>query len=319
MADTLTERGLTVADAPAVTEVMAAMEAAEPIDETLSESDVIEEMTAPGVDLERSGIAVLDGDRLVGFGWLRVSAPSASWKALPWAGVLPGEHFIGIGRRIMAHLEARATDIRDADAPGLPGELKIWVEETRPTTAELVRQLGYETWRYFFRMRRDLTEPVPTTAGLAGLLIRQYRPEDDDAFLEVSNASFGDHWGSTPMDRERWRAEFADSPSFRPELSYLALVDGDVVSFVLTSEFEADTEHRGYSTGYIARVGSLASVRGRGIASALLVRTLQALAQAGYRYAELGVDADSPTGAGRIYQRAGFTSIGRSYVAGKHF
>jgi len=319
MADTLTERGLTVADAPAITEVLAAMEAAEPIDETLGESDVIEEMTAPGVDLGRSGIAVLDGDRLVGFGWLRVSAVSASWKALPWAGVLPGDDFIGIGRRIIAHLEARATAIRDADAPGLPGELKIWVEETRPTTAELVELMGYEIWRYFFRMRRDLSEPVPATAEPDDVQIRRYRPDDDDAVLAVSNESFGDHWGSTPMDRERWRAEFAHSPSFRPELSYLALLDGEVVSFVLTSEFEADTEHRGYSTGYIARVGSLRSVRGRGIASALLTRTLQALAKAGYRYAELGVDADSPTGAGRIYQRAGFTSIGRSFVAGKHF
>jgi mycothiol synthase len=319
MADTLTERGLTVADAAAVTGVMAAMEAAEPIDETLSESDVIEELTGPGVDLERSGIAVLDGDRLVGFGWLRVSPLSASWKALPWAGVLPDNDFIAIGRRIIAHLEARAKAIRDADAPGLPGELKIWVEETRPTTAKLVGLMGYATWRYFFRMRRDLSEPVPAAAELDDVQIRRYRPDDDDVVLRVSNDSFGDHWGSTPMDRDRWRAEFADSPSFRPEHSYLALVDGDVVSFVLTSEFEADTEHRGYPTGYIARVGSLRSVRGRGIASALLTRTLQALAKAGYRYAELGVDADSPTGAGRIYQRAGFTTIGRSYVAGKHF
>ena len=319
MSDTLTQRGLTVADAAAITVVLAAMEAAEPIDETLSESDVIEELTAPGVDLTRTGIAVLDGDVLVGFGWLRVSPPSASWKALPWVGVLPEYDSIGVGRRIITHLEAKARAIRDADAPGLPGELKIWVEESRPSTAELVGQLGYEAWRYFFRMRRDLTEPVPMRAELAGVLIRQYRTEDDDAVLEVSNASFGDHWGSTPMDRERWRAEFADSPSFRPELSYLASVDDAVVSFVLTSEFEADTEHRGYSTGYIARVGSLRSVRGRGIASALISRTLAAMVTGGYRYAELGVDADSPTGAGRIYQRAGFTAIGRNYVAGKHF
>jgi mycothiol synthase len=319
MLDTLTERGLTLADAAAITTVLAAMEVAEPIDETLSERDVIEELTAPGVDLPRSGIAVLDGDRLVGFGWLRVSPLSASWKALPWAGVLPEYDFGAIGRRIVTHLEARAKAIRDEDAPGLPGELKIWVEETRPTTAALVASMGYQNWRYFFRMRRDLSEPVTAPAEPDGVQIRQYRPDDDDAVLAVSNESFADHWGSTPMDRQRWRAEYADSPSFRPELSLLALIDGEVVCFVLTSEFDADTEHRGYCTGYIARVGSLRRVRGRGIASALLTRTLQALAKAGYRYAELGVDADSPTGAGRIYQRAGFEVIGRSYVAGKHF
>ncbi|MET0863552.1 MAG: GNAT family N-acetyltransferase [Nakamurella sp.] len=319
MSETLTERALTVADAAAITAVMAAMVAAEPIEEVFNESDVLEEMTLPGVELERTGIAVLDDDRLVGFGWLRVSPPSSSWKAQPWAGVLPEYDQIGIGRRILEHLAERASVIRDADAPGLPGELKIWVEATRPTTAALVELMGYETWRYFFLMRRDLTEPVPATAELDGVQIRRYLPDDDDAVLQVSNESFSDHWGSTAMDRDRWRAEYADSPSFRPALSFLALLDGEVVSFVLSSEYQADTEHRGYSTGFLARVGSLRKVRGRGIASALIGLTLAAMVEAGYRYAELGVDADSPTGAGRIYQRAGFSVIRRDYVVGKHF
>jgi ribosomal protein S18 acetylase RimI-like enzyme len=51
----------------------------------------------------------------------------------------------------------------------------------------------------------------------------------------------------------------------------------------------------------------------------LLARTLAGLADAGYRYAELGVDADSPTGAGRLYERAGFVVVGQNIVAGKRF
>ena len=176
---------------------------------------------------------------------------------MQWAGVLPG---------VRRHRD-RAPDHR---APGGAGDGHPGRRRSRAARraedlgrgepavdGRTRRQMGYETWRYFFRMRRDLAEPVPSTAELDGVQIRRYRSADDDAVLEVSNESFGDHWGSTPMDRERWRAEYADSPSFRPELSYLALVDGAVVSFVLTSEFESDTEHRGYSTGYIARVGSL--------------------------------------------------------------
>jgi mycothiol synthase len=318
MSDIGTERGLTLADSAAITTVLAAMEAAEPVDETFSQDDVVKEMTAPGVDLG-GGVAILDGERLVGFGWLRLSPPTPIWKAVQWAGVDPGYLGRGIGRRIMAHLESRATAIRDADSPGMPGEIKIWVDESRAATAALARAAGYETWRYFFRMRRDLAVPVSPAPTPPGVEIRRYRPADDAAVLDVSNESFADHWGSTPMDLDRWRAEYADNSWFRPELSYLALIDGRVVSFALTEEFEADTEHRGYSTGYIARVGSLRSARGRGIASALIGRTLQAMVAAGYRYAELGVDADSPTGAGRIYQRAGFAAFARSFVAGKHF
>lgn len=319
MSDTVTHRELRLADAAAVTEVLAIMELVEPIDEALSETDVIEEMTVPGVELARSGIALLDGDRLVGFGWLRVSPPSASWKAVVWAGLLPDYRGRGIGRRIITELEARAEIIRAADAPGAPGELKVWVEPERAWTTALVAAAGYRTWRYFFRMRRDLAEPVVGVPIADGVQIRTYRPADDEAVRLASNQSFADHWGSTPMDSERWRAEFADSTAFRPEQSLLAVTDDRVVGFVLSEEFEADTEHRGYPTGYLARVGALRSVRGRGIASALIAQTLERLRSAGYRYAELSVDAESPTGAGRLYERAGFVTIGRNSVVGKHF
>jgi mycothiol synthase len=225
----------------------------------------------------------------------------------------------GLGRRLLDELESNAIAMRDAEAPGLPGEMKVWLDPQRPRTAALVAAAGYQYWRYFFRMRRDLHDPVQRRSEPAGVEIRPYRPSDDDAVRLVSNSSFGDHWGSTPLDPERWRAEYADSSSFRPERSWVAVISGSVAGFVLTSEFEVDTCKRGYPTGYISRVGTLRSARGRGIAGALLARTLAGLADAGCRYAELGVDADSQTGAGRLYERAGFATIGQNIVAGKHF
>ncbi len=295
------------------------MQRAEPVDEVYSEQDVIEEMTAPGVDLGRTSIGIVDDDRLVAFGWLRVSPPSAAWKAQQVAGVHPDYVGRGIGRLLLRQLESKAVTVRDLDTPGLPGELKIWLDPERPRTVALVSAAGYETWRYFFRMRCDLHDSVPDVPVLADVAIRRYRPSDDEAVRLVSNSSFADHWGSTPMDRERWRADYADSSSFRPEQSWVAVLGGEVAAFVMTSEFEAETRQRGYPTGYIARVGTTRGARGRGIAGALLARTLGGLADAGYRYAELGVDADSPTGAGRLYQRAGFVTIGRNPVAGKRF
>src|SRR5664279_379355 len=65
MDQTLVQRSLRADDAPAVTEILAAMERAEPVDEAYSEQDAVEEITSPGVDLERGTLAVLDGDRLV--------------------------------------------------------------------------------------------------------------------------------------------------------------------------------------------------------------------------------------------------------------
>ena len=121
------------------------------------------------------------------------------------------------------------------------------------------------------------------------------------------------------MDLPRWRAEFSGSSSVRPGHSWVAVVDGDIVSFALSSEFDGDTELRGFRTGYLARIGTLRRARGRGLAAALISRTLESMAADGYRRAELGVDADSPTGAGRLYERLGFTVADRGMVVGKRF
>jgi len=324
MPTTLHLRALRPDDAPAVTWILAEMERREPVDESYDEPEVLEEMSSPAIDLARGSVAVLDGETLVAFGALSISAPTATWKASLWGGVHPDHTHRGIGHRVIEQLADRARDIRDADNPRAPGELKIWAERNRPGTAAVGIQAGFDTWRYFLRMRRDLGDPVAPLPAPDGMVIRPYRDVEDDAVRMASNESFADHWGFTPMDAARWRAEFADSTSFQTDHSFVAVPDSETVAaavagFVLTSEFHGDTVHRGYRTGYIARVGTSRSARGRGVASALLARTLTSLAESGYRCAELGVDADSPTGAGRLYERAGFRTFTTCRVLGLRF
>jgi mycothiol synthase len=316
---TLTERALTTADAAAIAALSAALEEAEPIDELYTETDVLEQLTAPSVDLSTSSVGVFDGAELVGYGLLTVSAPNATWKATLLGGVLPDYSGRGIGRRIVGELEGMASRDRDRDAPDRPGELKVWVEEKRERTRRLLAASGYDIWRYFFRMLRDFDGLLPVVTEPSGVTIRRYQASDEEELLSVSNESFADHWGSTPMDLPRWRAEFSASSSFRPAHSWVGMMDGEIVGFALNSEFDGDTELRGFRTGYLARIGTLRRARGRGIAAALISRSLQSMAADGYRRAELGVDADSPTGAGRLYERLGFTVADRGMVVGKRF
>ncbi len=319
MAISYTERPLTVADAAGIAAVYRAMEKAEPADEMYTETDVIEELESPAVDLPRSSIGVFDGQELIAFGLPAVSAPSSVWKAVILGGVLPQYSGQGIGRRLLDRVEAMALRDRDRDAPGRAGELKIFVLDKRRRTTALAAAAGYSPWRYFFRMRRELPGPAAVPDVQPGVQIRRYEDSDDGPLLAVSNESFADHWGSTPMDPQRWRAMFSGSASARPGHSWVGLLDGEIVSFVLSSEYDGDTEARGYRTGYLGRIGTVRSARGRGIAAALIGRTLQGMAADGYRFAELDVDAESPTGAGRLYQRLGFETVDRSTLVGKRF
>lgn len=318
-------RPVTVDDAPAIVDVLSAMEAAEPADEFYSAQDIVEELTSPGTDLARGSVAVLDGDRLVGYCVLQSmvptdAVPTDAWRGYLFGGVHPDHGRRDIGGAMVDLLAQRAALLRDEHDPALPGELKIWVESARASTAALATSRGFETWRWFFRMQRDLTQPIAPAPVVTGFDLRPYASADEEAVRLARNEAFADHWGSTPTDPARWRAAFEATPSFRPEHSFVApSPDGSIAGFVMVTEYQAETEQRGYRTGYVSLVGTARAARGRGLASAVLTRSLSSLADAGYARAELGVDADSPTGAGRIYQRLGFATIMRNSVAGRRF
>jgi len=103
-----------------------------------------------------------------------------------------------------------------------------------------------------------------TIAPPTDVEMRPYRSTDDEAVRLASNESWSDHWGSTPMDLANWHAQFAGSASFRPDHCRVAVVDDAVVGFVLVSEFDADTEQRGFRTGYVGRVGTVQGAHGAG-------------------------------------------------------
>ncbi len=308
-------RPLTEADAPAVLGILQAAELAEPADVFADLAEIQEEMAQPGVDLPRGSVAATIDGRLVGYGALISPPTEGRWVSHLTGGVHPDFRRHGIGRAIVDRLIGQARTLRDLVDPDLTAELKIWVSHGRPSAMALAASAAFTVQRYFFDMRAELAVP-PEIPTLPGLTVRPWSAADDEGARLAYNESSADHWGSVPMDVERWRHSFAESSFFRPEVSRLALSDGRVVGFVLVAEFASETEARGFRTGYIDRVGTVRSVRGQGVATALLAESMAALAASGCSVAELGVDADSPTGAGRLYERLGFAVRHRNEVFG---
>lgn len=322
--DRLVERPLTIEDAGQIAEINHQMEQAEPADTHLSEADVLEELTGPTVDLTRASSGLFDGDLLVGYTAIAAIADATAWKAHLDGGVRTAWTRRGLGGRLLRTAESQARAWKEEKFPELPGELSMWLEQSRVSTAALADAEGFETFRYFFRMQRDLAQPVQKIPPAAGFTIRPYMEADADPVRLARNDAFADHWGSLESSPERWQAHMVGAQAFRPQQSFVAVVDsggraGRIAAFVMAEEFDAETTARGYRTGYIALVGTVREARGNGLASALLARQLQSMQDDGYQRAELGVDSDSPTGAGRIYQRSGFVELERNRVAGMRF
>ena len=130
----------------------------------------------------------------------------------------------------------------------------------------------------------------------------------DEPSRLVYNAAFADHWGSTPMDSEQWQKQVINSPGFRRDYSFVAVGDGEIVGYSACEEYPEDWHAAGRREAWIGGLGVLREWRKRGIATALLVRSMQAMREGEIEAAMIGVDSDSPSGAQHLYSDVGFVT-----------
>jgi mycothiol synthase len=171
-------------------------------------------------------------------------------------------------------------------------------------------QMGLRAVRYGWTMERPLEEPLPEPRQVDGVTIRTYRrPEDNAAGHGAYGRSFIDHFEYHEMPEEFWNYRM-DMPAARPDLSWVAEVDGspgELAGFCLVDVKQSDNERRGASEGWIALLGTVRGWRGKGLGKSLLLHGMRSLKEAGIRTALLGVDSESLTGANRLYESVGFT------------
>jgi len=333
----LEHRPIMPADTGAWSALTDALAAADGTDERYAPEDLAEELDEPGFTAALDSIGVWDGDRMVGYGQLRVRTALLEGRAIAniHGGVDPAYRGRGVGRDIMDRLEARAGQLAAERHPGAPVRVDVWANAPGSGTTRLAAARGYEPVRYFQDMRLDLPRwQAPDTGqgpdqGQPSPLALPFEPRHAEAVRLAHNEAFADHWGSTPRTPEAW-ADMLASRSARPALSRVALsrprtgasagpaassapegtgapAADAVDSYVLCAEWTPGTLH-------VNLVGTRRRARGRGLAATLLTDVVRAAREAGYQCVELGVDSESPTGAVGLYERVGFATIRTNVV-----
>jgi ribosomal protein S18 acetylase RimI-like enzyme len=230
-----------------------------------------------------------------------------------WHEVTPAYRATGLADALLEWLEERGRT-RLAPAPGgLTRSLRTGCDETRTHELALYERRGYARVRDFYRMRRNLHEPIPAAPPSVAVSIVPYSPDLDAAMHAVFDASFADHWGFEPITRVEWEQFYVGSEGFRPDLSLLALAGAEPIGMLLAMVDEADNRRTGRREGRIRDVGVLRSWRRRGVATALVCEAMRRFRAAGLDTASLGVDTENPTGALGIYERLGFEAV-RQFV-----
>jgi mycothiol synthase len=164
----------------------------------------------------------------------------------------------------------------------------------------LIEARGFRVVRRSQRMEIDLEGPIPDPVWPAGTKVRTLRVGDERAFYDAHQETFADTWEPIMETYEEWTQAFLAAPSFDPDLWFLATGGDQTAGFAMCKIRPADPE-----LGWIDVLGVLRRARRRGLGRALLLHAFHAFRHRGLRGAGLGVDADSPTGANRLYESVG--------------
>ncbi len=310
--DGVTWRPATSDDAPAITGLLEAMSRRDHPDWSESLAEIVDELEHSWIDLPLDSALAHDADgALVAWGLvIEMPEPESLLRVILPGGVHPERRGQGLGRRLLAWQRARAEQRLSRSDSILPAWVLSYAPDRAPEHGRLLERSGFEPARYFTSLvavleGADLERPLPD-----GVRVEPMSVKRSEAVRRAKNASFADHWGSQPATVEGWSSMLA-LPSARPDLSRIALVDDEVVGFVLTDINEDDWGRQGFTGCYIGLVGTVREWRGRGLASALLADVMRAAREAGLERVVLDVDAENPTGALGVYTRLGFAATSR--------
>ena len=219
----------------------------------------------------------------------------------------------GIGRGMLGAMQRRLCEIAATQPGDGPRFFEAFAADTEAATEALLRCAEYSPVRHFYQMVRPLSEAVSVSPLPPGLEVRPASPEHRRAIWEADQEAFRDHWGYVPgteVDYQRW----LDDPIQDPALWQIAWdaqadqVAGMVLNFLNRAENIEYKRERGWTEGLSVR----RPWRKRGVARALLTRSLQMFKDMGMTEAALGVDTENVTGALRLYESVGFRVVKRS-------
>ncbi len=257
-----------------------------------------------GFDPERDVLSVRDdAGTLVGAAMVESRDPFVS--SFCSQAILPGVTDDAVAEAIIAFAIDRTTDNIPLAPEGARVVASIGIHERDQPMLERLIDRGFSQERSFLEMEIELDDEVTVPPLQDGVTVRTLGADEAlDRLVVTVRDSFRDHFGfvDQPMELrlQRWQ-EFRKADSWDNDLVFLAESDGELVGVnVCLRRNGSDTDQ-----GYVATLGVLPDHRGRGIARYLLLACFAEYQRRGLSSVSLHVDAQSITGATRLYEGVG--------------
>jgi mycothiol synthase len=224
--------------------------------------------------------------------------------------VHPAARGRGIGAALVHTVERRAQERLDE----VPLDSRVALHLAHlvgdASAPALLAQEGFHRARSFFRMVADLDAiPAVEPEWPAGVELRPLEPARDGPALHAADvAAFSGQWGYRVQPYEEWHRRLFSVPLLDLRLPVVAWADDVVAGFALSYP-----KRRG-DWGWIGVLGVRPAWRRRGLGLALLQESFRRFFETGETVVALGVDSENPTGATRLYERAGMRLLWQADV-----
>ncbi len=227
--------------------------------------------------------------------------------------VRPEWRHMGLGRAMLHYNQGLLRAIAADHPQDMERFFESGCDDLEKAAEALLISEGYQAVRHGFSMVRPDMENIPDLPLPEGLEVRPVHPEHYRAIWNADQEAFRDHWGFVEATEDEYQG-WLTHRLFQPDLWMVAWDGNEVVSqvknYIDTRENAEYHRLRGYTEGISTR----RRWRKRGLAHALIARSLVLLKEKGMQEAALGVDTQNLSGALRVYEDMGFRVVRRQSI-----
>lgn len=169
---------------------------------------------------------------------------------------------------------------------------------------------GFRVVRRFVNMYRPLSAPSALRGLPQGFTLRRHDFEREaEAWIDLYNDSFSQHWQFTPVTRESYFHFRRHDPRFQPEHNWVIVApDGTFAAFCWCLFNREQLAGQAERDALLHQIGTRSHFRGMGLGNVLIEHTISALRADPIQLhgVRLWVDIENVTNAKRLYEAHGF-------------
>lgn len=228
-----------------------------------------------------------------------------------WVVVHPDQQGRGIGSALNLWLQERAAHQLVLADDGHQVVMQTGVNAQDKAAPHVLAKQGYSIARYYWRMLISFNGQEPAAPrwpeGMRVITMAEYGQTDDHyrAVYHVVRRAFRDHWGFIDQPFEnayaRWIHWWQNSSELDTTVWFLVMHGENIAGISLCRNTTTESEDR----AWLGTLGVLRDYRKKGLATALLNHTFREFYSRGKKQVGLAVDANSLTGAVKLYERVG--------------